>query len=75
MKIQIILEDADFPPIHDVIVEARGVSYSYAAIQRLFDELPEGLQIMAADFGTSDTVFRDELFSYIKELDGGESQS
>lgn len=66
MIINIILEQEDYDHMHDVIFEALEFEPSNEEIQAIWDKLPEDIKGTAIQWGTSDTVFRDNLYVYLK---------
>jgi len=57
-----------FFPIQDVVYEVNHLHYSEDDVKRLFRSLPKDLQCDALQWGVSDTVFRDELYTYLSGL-------
>jgi len=68
MKITIELEQKDFDAIHDVVLEALDIEPTQEQIQKLWDGLPEDIQGTAIQWGTSDTVFRDNLYEWLEKM-------
>jgi hypothetical protein len=66
MIVTIQLEQEDFNAMHDVIFEALGTKLTNAKIHVIWEELPEDIRGLAIQWGTSDTVFRDNLYEYLK---------
>ena len=52
---------------HDVCLELCGESLSYEKLQYYFNLLPRHIKFIAFEWTTSDTVFRDEAYSYLKK--------
>jgi hypothetical protein len=67
MKITVELELEDFNEMHDVIYEVLGIKPTNDQIQNVWDKLPEDIQGNAIQWGTSDTVFRDDLYEWLEE--------
>jgi hypothetical protein len=52
--------------LHDVLVDAlENKRYTDTQIEKAFHLLPEHIQHIAFQWGSSDTVFRDEAYVYI----------
>jgi len=66
MIVNIQLEQEDFDAMHDVILEALDVELTNAQIHVIWEELPEDIRALAIQWGTSDTVFRDNLYEHLK---------
>jgi hypothetical protein len=66
MIVTIQLEQEDFNAMHDVIFEVLGTKPTNAQIHVIWEELPEDIRGLAIQWGTSDTVFRDNLYEYLK---------
>ena len=66
MIVTIQLEQEDFNAMHDVIFEALDIELTNAKIHVIWEELPEDIRGLAIQCGTSDTVFRDNLYEYLK---------
>jgi hypothetical protein len=66
MKIKVILEQEDFNAIHDVILSVKGYKPSNEDIQKVWDKLPFEIQILAIQWGSNDTVFRDDLYTWLE---------
>jgi hypothetical protein len=66
MIVTIQLEQEDFDAMHDVILEALDIELTNAKIHVIWEELPEDIRGLAIQWGTSDTVFRDNLYEYLK---------
>ena len=52
---------------HDSVYEATGISNSRPILMTMFHQLPIHIQIIAFEWGLSDTVFNDEVCKYITE--------
>ena len=66
MIVTIQLEQEDFDVMHDVIFGALDIKPTNAQIHVIWEELPEDIRATAIQWGTSDTVFRDNLYEYLK---------
>lgn len=66
MIVTIQLEQEDFNAMHDVIFEALDIEPTNAQIHVIWEELPEDIRGLAIQWGTSDTVFRDNLYEHLK---------
>jgi hypothetical protein len=71
MIVTVTLEREDFNAIHDVILEVFGKSPSQEQIQLIWNDLPEDMKGLAIQWGTNDTVFRDNLYEFLKEKEDG----
>ena len=69
MKITVVLEKEDFDAIHDVVLDALYIEPTPEQIQRLWDKLPEDIKRTAIQWGSSDTVFRDNVHEWLTEND------
>ena len=67
MIITVQLEQEDYNHMHDVIYEALDFEPTNEQIQAIWDELPEHIKGTAIEWGTSDTVFGDKVFTYLKD--------
>ena len=68
MKVTIELEQEDFNAMHDVILEALNIKPTNEQIQKIWNGLPEDIQSIAIQWGTSDTVFRDNLYEWLEKM-------
>jgi len=68
MHVQIELEKHDYDNLHDVILDATGRNLENKSILGLWKEIPMDIKGIAIEWGTSDTVFRDEFHSWITKL-------
>lgn len=68
MKVTVALEKHDFDALHDVILDALGKSLSEEGIQKCWDILPQHTQGKAIQWGTNDTVFRDEMHEWLTSM-------
>jgi hypothetical protein len=66
MKIGIQLEKEDFDILHDVILNALNIETSEEEITEYFMELPREIIGTAVSWGVNDTVFRDEMYEWLK---------
>lgn len=66
MKVTVELEQEDFNAMHDVIFKVVGIKPTNNEIQIFWNHLPEGIQNTAIQWGTSDTVFRDNLYEWLE---------
>ena len=67
MKVTVELEKEDFDVLHDVILGATGYGFNNTELQSIWDKLPDHIKATAIEWGTNDTVFRDNLYEYIQE--------
>ncbi len=67
MIINVILEKEDLDAMHDVVVNALDVEPTPEQILKLWESLPEDIQGKAIQWGSSDTVFRDEVYEWLIE--------
>ena len=68
MKVTVELEQEDFNAMHDVIFEVVGIKPTNNEIQIFWNQLPEDIQGTAIQWGTSDTVFRDNLYEWLEAM-------
>jgi len=59
---------------HDTVYEATGVSHSNEKLKEIFYTLPKDIQMIALQWGLSDTVFGDEAYVFIKEKINGQNE-
>jgi hypothetical protein len=67
MKVTIEIEEEDLAPIHDVVFDITGHSYNNEELVRVFNSLPEDIQLDAAKWGTSDTEVRGQIWGHLEE--------
>jgi hypothetical protein len=72
MDIAIIIDSlfddaSEWESFHDVILELTDISYSKETLKDMFRCLPKHVQHIAFEWGLSDTVFRNEAYSYIND--------
>jgi hypothetical protein len=69
MIVNVKLEREDFNEMHDVILEALNLEteISEETIQSIWDRLPEHIQRTAIQWGTGDTVFRDDMYTCLQQ--------
>jgi hypothetical protein len=68
MIVTVVLEQEDFDAMHDVILEALDVEPTNEQIQKIWNGLPEDIQGTAIQWGTNDTVFRDNLYEWLEKM-------
>ena len=66
-----VLKDDEWKSLHDTIFEATDKQLDHVQVRSVFMSLPEGLQIDALRWGVSDTVVRDEIYTFLKGEDNG----
>lgn len=52
---------------HDCVYEATNVSYDNEQLKEIFLSLPDEITMTAEQWGLSDTVFRDAVYTHLKE--------
>jgi hypothetical protein len=69
MIVNITLEREDFDAMHDVILETLNLESEItdSVIQKIWDMTPEHIKGTAIEWGTDDTVFRDNLYEWLQE--------
>jgi hypothetical protein len=67
MKVYIELEKEDLDHMHDVIYEVIDREPTEQEIRRVWEELPDQIKGIATRWGTSDTVFRDNMYEWLSE--------
>ena len=67
MKVYIQLEQEDLDHMHDVIFEVIERKPTNEEIQRVWEELPGNIRGIATQWGTSDSVFRDNMYEWLSE--------
>jgi hypothetical protein len=66
MKVTVELEKEDFDVLHDVVLEVTDYEYSNEELQTVWDNLPEDIKGTAIQWGTNDTVFRDNMYEHLE---------
>jgi hypothetical protein len=57
----------EYDGLHDVMVDVlEKRTYSDLEVQDCFNSLPAHIQFIAFEWGSSDTVFRDEAYTFLK---------
>ncbi len=64
--IQIKFESHDWACFHDAILDSTGKSHSQKKLQKLFEALPDDIKYTAYQWGMSDTVFGDEVYTHFQ---------
>jgi hypothetical protein len=67
MKVYIQLEQIDLDHMHDVIFEVINREPSNEEIERVWNELPDHIKGIATQWGTSDSVFRDNMYEWLSK--------
>lgn len=67
MKVTVELEKEDFDVLHDVVFEVTGYEYTNEELKTVWDNLPEDIQGIAIQWGTNDTVFRDNMYEHLEK--------
>lgn len=63
-----VFREAD-ASLHDTIWEALDISVPSTELKMVFMSLPEELQILALQWGLSDTQFNDDVFRELKKFE------
>lgn len=61
------MTEQDLYGFHDVCLELYNKSLSYEELEQLFNKLPSNIKFIAYEWTTSDTVFRDMAYDFLKE--------
>jgi len=61
-----IFRNDDGAGLHDAIYEATDKTYTDDVIKQFFMDLPTELQCLALEWGLSDTQFRDDVYTCLK---------
>jgi hypothetical protein len=69
MKVTVVLEQEDLDALHDVILEALDIEPTPEQILQVWNKLPEDIQGTAIQWGSSDTVFRDNVYEWLTDND------
>jgi hypothetical protein len=69
MKVSVTLEKEDLDAIHDVVLDALDIEPTPEQINELWNKLPEDIKGVAIQWGSSDTVFRDNVHEWLTEND------
>ena len=67
MIVSIELEVDELNAMHDVILEALGIEPTEQQILEYFNMLPDHIKGLAMQWGTSDTVFRDDMYVWLEK--------
>ena len=67
MIVSIELEVDELNAMHDVILEALGIEPTEEQILDFFNMLPDHIKGLAMQWGTSDTVFRDDMYVWLEK--------
>lgn len=65
MKVTVTLENEDYDVLHDLILEALGFTPSLPQIDSCWNLIPEDIKGEAIQWGTSDTVARDNIYVWL----------
>ena len=65
MIVTVVLEQWDLNNIHDRVLSVMGVKPTNEECQKIWDELPEDIQGVGIQWGTGDSVFRDNLYVWL----------
>ena len=68
MKVTVELEQEDFNAMHDVILDVLDIKPTNDQIQKIWNGLPDDIQGTAIQWGTSDSVFRDNLYEWLEAM-------
>lgn len=68
MKSKKQIFDDSWVGLHDVIVDTLDLQPTREQAEEIFEKLPQHVQEIAFKWGISDTVFRDEAYEAIQEL-------
>jgi hypothetical protein len=61
------MTEEELSGFHDVCLGLCGKSLNLEELKKYFDMLPENIKSIAIEWTTSDTVFRDMAYEYLKE--------
>jgi len=64
---EIILEREDFDSLHDIILEVLDFKPTDSECQKFWDLLPEHIQGDALQWGTSDSIFGNNAFVWLRD--------
>ena len=67
MIITIKLEKKDFDAMHDVIYDVTGIEPTNEQIQGIWDILPDDIKGAALQWGCNDSVFRDNMYVWLRK--------
>lgn len=76
MQVNIVLDQQDYDNMHDVIIDAleiKSSSLTNTMIEKYWNDLPKRIQNIAIQHGTSDTVFADEMYTWLLETQAGDA--
>ena len=68
MIVTLELEDEDYPSLREVVWNATDYEYTDDELLRIWDNLPEDIQLDAAKWGMSDTEVREKIYEHITEV-------
>lgn len=70
MEVTVRLEDHDYRALHDIILGSLGINHEHITselMNEVWKGLPERIQYIAIEWGTSDTVFREEAYIWLEK--------
>lgn len=70
MEVTVRLDDYDYRYLHDIILNALDIEPTKITsefIDEVWKALPERIQHTAIEWGTSDTVFREEAYTWLEK--------
>lgn len=59
----------DWAHLHDVVYNVTGKKSTREELEKVFDSLPSHLKHLAYEWGMNDTVFRDDTYDFLKEIE------
>lgn len=67
MKVTIELDQSDLNVLADIVMDILREKWDNLQLTELFDELPEHIKGLAVQWGSNDTVFRDEVYRWVRD--------
>lgn len=63
-----VFNQNDWDHLHGVVLGTTNQKLSQLELEQLYESLPDNLKSQAISWGMNDTVFKDNLFEYLKSL-------
>lgn len=61
-----VFNQNDWAHLHDCWFHVYETKPTREQLEEMFDSLPDGMQILAEEWGCNDTVFREDLIDYLE---------
>lgn len=67
MIVTIELEEEDYPSLHDVVYNLTDLELTNDELLKIWNILPEDIQLDAAKWGMSDTESREQIYGFLEK--------